>query len=384
MNDQDQFHSPIENLPKENEYIYIRHNVLTLIRKSQESSLLRHETTRSIIDHEWRLTPGFLYYFNLTLYFLFIIYFSIDIESYKNSEISYAKKNSFILIIYFLISEIIQLISSGKRILVYFTSFKNWFELIGFTICILTLSFEKGLFKSDLYSISILVSYCILIFRLNKCFIIGPFVNVFGVIIKKSIKFFLIVFILVLGFLLSFRNRSEEIKILPNKNDTFNSSKINGTNHFNENNQKFNLINHFNGTFSNSIFKILIMLLANLETDEMGIDSFSSENSVNFIIYGFYILIMPILFISIFTGISIDEVKNIIENSHAEHASNKIEYIFTVETILDPEKFGNNIEISSRKGITLATNFALFFYFKILLFHKFIDFLYSGKYVLCL
>jgi len=309
----------------ENKYIFSSHNILTLIRKTQDPSLLIHDTTQRILSDEWKYSAGFIYYFNLILYFLLTVFFSFDIENYKTSDKTYARRISFILIMYFLISEILQLIASGKRILVYLASIKNWFELIGFIICTVSLSCENGSLKSALYSVSILVTYCILIFRLNKCFIIGPFVNVFGVIVKKSIKFFLIIFILVLGFSLSFRNRSTEIKFLPIKN----SSQMND----------INLISHFNGTFSNSVFKILTMLLANIETDEMGIDSFNWENSVNFIIYGCFILIMPILFINIFTGVSIDEVKRLIENSRAEHASNKIEYIFTIESILDDDKF---------------------------------------------
>jgi Leucine-rich repeat (LRR) protein len=326
---------------KEKEYDYIKDNILVLIRNSQDPKLLRHEATQRILADEWKTFPGFVYYLNLILYLLFITFYSINIENYlSSSKLTFSRWVSLSLILYFILIEIFQLISSTIRnnILVYLASFKNWFEIFCFSLSVLTLCLENGNVKSSLFSISIILSYFTLVFRLNKCFIFGAYVNVFGIIIKKSIKFFIIVFVALFGFLLSFRNRSNIPKDFNNVNETINPNRSNFTNStFSYNEDKVvSVINDFKRPFSYSIFKIFGMLLANLETDEMGIENgLNWENLVNFIIYGCFIVTIPLLFINIFTGISIDEVQKLIENSRADNASNKIEYIFKIRELFN-------------------------------------------------
>ena len=70
------------------------------------------------------------------------------------------------------------------------------------------------------------------------------------------------------------------------------------------------------------------MFLGDLETNEMGIN----ELGINFLLYGLFIILMPILFINIFAGISIDEIQKIIENSEAENISYRIEYVNKIES----------------------------------------------------
>ena len=54
---------------------------------------------------------------------------------------------------------------------------------------------------------------------------------------------------------------------------------------------------------------------------------------------------MPILFINIITGISIDEVQKLIENSQAVYASNKIEQISKIESFLEFYEYDFSIYI---------------------------------------
>ena len=42
---------------------------------------------------------------------------------------------------------------------------------------------------------------------------------------------------------------------------------------------------------------------------------------------------MPILFLNVFTGISIDEISTLIERSEAENIATKIEYVYKFESI---------------------------------------------------
>jgi len=50
------------------DYKFSSDNILMQIRKSQDSSLLKHVTTKRLIANEWKYFPGLHYYFNLFIY----------------------------------------------------------------------------------------------------------------------------------------------------------------------------------------------------------------------------------------------------------------------------------------------------------------------------
>jgi hypothetical protein len=155
----------------------------------------------------------------------------------------------------------------------------------------------------------------------DKFHYLGKYVHVFGNIIRRSIPLFIIVLINLISFVLAFRNRA---------NYNFNS---------NNNNQTDDESNHqmvyFNGTFSNSLFKSFEFLVGVITTEDMGMYELNSRSFINFLIYGCFIFIMTILFINIFTGISIDEIQYLIQHSDAEIQSRKIEYCFKIEILTD-------------------------------------------------
>ena len=133
---------------KHEEYVFSRDNILVLINKSQNSSLLRHEKTLSILDDQWKYSPGFFYYCNLILYLTFVVFFSIYIKNYRfDFKLNFSSRCfSLGLSSYFLFYEIIQMIVSiiNANILVYLTSFKNMFELFGLSLSVVTLCVENG------------------------------------------------------------------------------------------------------------------------------------------------------------------------------------------------------------------------------------------------
>ena len=49
---------------------------LTLLAKSGQETLLKHETTLMLLNLKWRFMPRFLFYANLLFYLLFLILFS--------------------------------------------------------------------------------------------------------------------------------------------------------------------------------------------------------------------------------------------------------------------------------------------------------------------
>ncbi|CAF0793983.1 unnamed protein product [Brachionus calyciflorus] len=288
------------------------------ISKKLNPDLIRHEKIDEILHAKWKLIPRFIYYFNLITYTIFLIFYSIKTEIYKYEFESVTTFVPLVLLIYLLILELIQLIDSliSKNILIYLTSFKNIFELSNFSMCIAALFLEKNDWQNALYSITLIFSYCILVFRLNKAWKLGIYVDVIGNIIRKSLGLLIVVLIFLIGFLLSFRNRSQP---------------------FSEND---NPIEFFNSTFELSFFKILTMGVGSLSTDDMGVENINGLGFINCAIYATFIVIMPVLLINIFTGISIDEVQKLIENSEVQMIINKIEYVIKLDGIY--AKFKNS------------------------------------------
>jgi chromosome segregation ATPase len=75
------------------------------------------------------------------------------------------------------------------------------------------------------------------------------------------------------------------------------------------------------------------MTVGQIAASGMGINELNSESLINFIIYGIFIFIMPILFINIFTGIAIDEIRQLVDNSKIEIISAKIEFVYKIEPL---------------------------------------------------
>lgn len=296
-------------------------DILNLVKNYQNQDFLRHKTVKDLLQKKWKTLPRFIYYLYLSIYLVFLIFYSISIENYKKTPDfdpyleRMSKYVSISFAIFFLILEIIQILVEiyTKKIFIHIFSFQNWMEVVNFSLCIsaLFLTNESNyVVKSSLYSITILMTYLIIIFRMDLFWKIGPYVDVIGNIIRKSLGLLVIVCICLIGFLLAFRNRSKSI------------------------NENVDVVNFFNGTFEFTLIKVLTMSVGSLDTEGMGIDEITAENAINFIIYIFFILIMPVLLINIFTGISIDEVQKLIQNSEAENTLKKIEFISRIDNFM--------------------------------------------------
>ena len=301
---------------------------LKLIREIEhvemKTKFLRHQTTKNLLNSKWKSMPRFIYYFNLLFYLLFLVFYSINIEIYTYSDLNSSlnvacKCVSLISISYFFIIEYSQLVMYlySRKICQYFYSIKNLAEFSNFPLCIFTMFYDMFgsdiEVKSSLYSVTILMSYFIFVQHLNKLSFlnIAALINVIGKIIQRSYALVIVLAIAMVGFNLSFRNRS-----------TYYGDLGDGTQ-----------MNQFNQTFEFNIFQIWEFSLGGIATSNMGIDSIAGKNLVNYFIYAIFIFIMPVMFINILTGISIDEVKDMIENAEAESMDNKIEYVVFMEKI---------------------------------------------------
>ncbi|CAF0779984.1 unnamed protein product [Brachionus calyciflorus] len=284
-------------------------NILDYIREFRDQTALNHSKVANIITKEWKLWPIFTYYFNLIFYVIILIFYSINIEISVDETINYSlylasKIIVLIGVIYFSSLEIVEIFTLllKVKIKIYVTSIRNWFEVINYVLCIVTLFLSNSCYvKSVFYSVTILLSYCILVFRLDNVVYLGPYVNAIREIIKKSLLLLLIVFIFIIGFLLSFRGR----RLVEN-----------------------DPISSFNTTFEFSLVNIFSMSIGNLDMNQMGIDNnLNAENLFNFLILSCFIVIVPLLLINIFTAISMDEIQNLLKNSEDQVAFNRIYYI---------------------------------------------------------
>ncbi|CAF1002247.1 unnamed protein product [Brachionus calyciflorus] len=302
----------------------INSNFLKLIAESGKGEILRHETVQNLIQDEWTKIPFMIYYINLFFYLIYLVFYSIYIELYKNPEESVLKEISkyfpFAITIYFLLLELIQFIYSIKtgKILVYFTSFKNIFEITNFIVAVVTIFLDPSIeAKSNIFSVSILLSYFVLLFRMDKLWKIGKYVGVIGNIVQRAIGLLVIVFIFLISFTISFRNRSISLSQREDSAMTL-----------------------FNASFETSLYRSLLMSLGNLEIDGMAISSINEYTFINFLIYGLYLILIPILLINIFTGITIDELQNLLNHFEEERALTKIEYILKIKNLKRIKVFG--------------------------------------------
>ena len=180
--------------------------------------------------------------------------------------------------------------------------------MLTFPLCIWALTtHDNGDLKSSLLSLTILLLYIVLLTRLDKT-PVGGYVKLIGRIALQSISPFIVILILLCGFLEAFRNRSN----------------YKGQ----DNTSSFDTINNFNGSFEISIFQIYSFMVGNLQANDMGLDNLTGPNLVTFGIFIIFLFLMPSLAFNIFTGIAINEIQSLIKDCNIQILKDKIDYIY--------------------------------------------------------
>ena len=181
--------------------------------------------------------------------------------------------------------------------------------MVTYPLCIwaLTTSQDNGDLKSSLLSLSVLLTYIVLMTRLDKTKV-GGYADVIGRIAEESISPFIVILILLCGFLLAFRNRSVH-------KDQYKASS-------------FDTVNNFNVSFENSIFQIYSFMVGNIDANDMGLDNLTGPNLVTFGIFIIFLFLIPSLAFNIFTGIAINEIQSLIKDCNIQILKDKIDYIY--------------------------------------------------------
>ena len=144
--------------------------------------------------------------------------------------------------------------------------------------------------------------------RLDKFPLIGGYVKVIGRIARESISPFIVILILLCGFLIAFKNRS--------------AYKGQG------NTSSFDTMKNFNRTFEFNVYQMYAMMIGNFNIDGMGVDTFTGPNLLNFGILFLFMFLITSLAFNIFTGIAINEINTLIEDSNIQIMRDKINYIY--------------------------------------------------------
>jgi len=122
---------------------------------------------------------------------------------------------------------------------------------------------------------------------------VGGYVKLIGQIALQSISPFIVILILLCGFLEAIRNRS--------------------VHKGQDNSSSFDTINTFNVSFENSFFQIYSFMVGNIQANDMGLDSLTGPNLVTFGIFIVFLFLIPSLAFNIFTGIAINEIQALIK-----------------------------------------------------------------------
>jgi len=277
--------------------------------------LLKHESSKLILQEKWREKSFFTYYFQLFWSLIFVVFYTIYIEVQDqpgvDTNIQLATKYiSLILVIVNILVEIFQIVesrSNRQKFIDYMSRATNRLEWIIFVLCVPAIVLGPGDWKSSLCSLTICSSYVILMTRMDKT-VLGGYVKVIGKIARDSLQPLVIVIILLLGFLMAFRNRAHH------KGSEESSS--------------FETMGLFNSSFEYSFSLVYTMMVGNLQTEDIGITNLTLPNLVNFFIFIVFLFIISTLAFNIFTGIAIDEIKSLIADSNVQIMKDKITYIY--------------------------------------------------------
>ncbi len=303
---------------------------LAMISSSNQIELLMHKTTKSLLHLKWHFWPRLFYYFNLFLYFLFSIMYTryskiISVDKEHNLiEFKIYEPILFLFIFYFYVYEFGFFLSVClehrfsfcffKR----FFSFRNFFESTNFILCFVSLCVPLSFYnlKSSVYALSHLFVYIIFLLRLDKFPQIGPFIEVIREIFLKFLRLFPMVLLLFVGFLYSFKIRSDFVPNNLNSTAPVDPSEI----------------EFFNLETGLSTLRLLIMVVAQIELNRMGLgEGLDMKNLVNYIILFLFVFLMIIFLYNLFIGIAVDGINHIVNDSECQAIKIKIDYCLKFE-----------------------------------------------------
>ncbi len=179
---------------------------------------------------------------------------------------------------------------------------------------------EDLLQRAEFASIAVLLSFMLFPLYIEKMSSVGIYVVAFKRTLVNSAKFFPIFLILFTGFILSFNMRSNfgvqffksgiAPPLLPTNATTI-SAGIPGF----------------------SILRTFTMVMGELETDKMGLNS---DFYLNFLIYFMFLTVMCTIVLNLFVGIAVGEIKTVLDEADIQRISMRISFVLKIQSAIDP------------------------------------------------
>ena len=114
--------------------------------------------------------------------------------------------------------------------------------------------------------------------------------------LANSTKFFPVFILIYTGFLLSFRARATAD------------------------------VKYFNSTSSTTFMRGFTMMMGDLQSEEMGLDS----SYINYVLYLLFICIMSIIILNLFVGIAVGEINTTLDEADIQQISMRIIFVLKV------------------------------------------------------
>ena len=300
---------------------------LTIIARSGQENLVKHEATLLLLKLKWRYIPRLAYYFNLLIYTIFLILlsiYSINLADYGKQQIreianstnrpgffDYKEQNtiSYLILTVFilinLIKEAVQLLFSPK--IAYVVSLKNWFENVTYILSLISSNSNDYDIQAGTCSFAILLAFFVLPLKMEKIQVVGLYVVAFCRILSNSLKFFPIFLIMLTGFVLSFKIRAN-----------------------------FG-VDLFEGSIQNQYMKGLSMVLGETDSNKMGLQD---ESILNYIVYFLFIGLMSVIILNLLVGIAVSDIKEVLDEADIRQINLKIGFVLSIQKSLSSiEKF---------------------------------------------
>jgi ankyrin repeat protein len=304
----------------------IQKHPLMLFAQSGQETILKHPTVKKLLTLKWRLVPQIAFYTNLLFYFLFLVLFTIYSLNLSNHINEIAKTNctnsdledcfnnielnqSSTLSIFLAIIIVLVLLKTCFQILLldglaYFNSLENLSELFLYFLALTSLFSTNFNSKLTSASLTILLTFIVFTFLIQKLKGIGLYVLAFRRTLNNSANFFPIFLIIFTGFNLSFRLQT-----------SFAMSNL-------------------SLSPGGLIIKTFVMVLGEFGDSGDSMMGLNENSTINYVIYFLFISIVCAILVNLFIGIAVGEISTVLNEADVQQISMRIVFVLKVQKSL--------------------------------------------------
>nr|UPO70950.1 sTRP5 [Mesobuthus martensii] len=316
---------------------------LMLMVTAERQQLLGHPICTSLLNYKWRIYGRYVYYTNLLVYILFLIFFTGYVlcnhppcpeftdnritkccmignatdcplalgncKSHENFFEYMSTSALYALTIVHLLKELFQL---KQKKLQYFTlvNILEWCCYVSallFTINFTQCSKITGIrtyWQWQMGGISIFLAWMVLVLFVRKFHLVGIYIVMFTDILTTFAQFFIVFFLFIIAFSLGFYT------LIQNQNP-FESP-------------------------GESLLKTSVMMIGEFEYDAIFNDP---ENPIYFkgptyILFIIFLILMSIIIMNLLVGLAVDDIKGVQEQAELKRLAMKVDLVLSVEHVL--------------------------------------------------